>query len=369
MIRIGLYCSDIFSKILNQVFLEEENVNISKYCSNLDFDIIYIEETFSNSKEILLLLKEIEENSKYLLPYTVVIGKKNSPETMKLFYECHLQEYIIYPCNDYKINASYKNALKLIINKSEPNYNYSEIDSIIGESIKMLRIKDQIRLYSDVTDDILLLGETGTGKDLLAKTIHKLSPKSNEKFVAKNCCAIPESLLESELFGSTKGAYTGAYSNRIGIFESAGNGTLFLDEIGDMKLSLQSKFLHVLENRTISRLGSNQEIAISSRFISATSVDIITGLKDGTFRKDLFYRLSSLIIKIPPLRERLEDIPLLCQYFFNNRNSDVKLTSRSIEKLKQYNWPGNIRELFSILLRSIIHSKSTLIDCDSIIFN
>lgn len=201
---------------------------------------------------------------------------------------------------------------------------------------------------------VLITGESGVGKDLLAQAIHFASHRSDSKFMAVNCAAVPESLLESELFGHEKGAFTGASAMRKGKFEQADGGTLFLDEIGEMTLSAQSKILRVLENRTIERIGGSESIPVDIRILAATNRDLRQCVRDGTFRQDLYYRLNEVNINVPPLRERKEDIPVLVDRFielYNQQYSkDVKRVSdAALQFLHKHSWPGNVRELHHVI--------------------
>jgi DNA-binding NtrC family response regulator len=218
---------------------------------------------------------------------------------------------------------------------------------------------------SDVT--VLIYGESGTGKELLAKEIHDRSPRKKGPFVAVNCAALPDTLIESELFGHERGAFTGAQDLRKGKFELAHGGTIFLDEIGDMNPLTQAKVLRALEERKIERLGGNQSIPVDVRIISATHKNLTTEVDDGKFRQDLFYRLKVLTLEIPPLRERREDLPLLIQtyldlYSARHKKDTIRLTPESLECLKKYDWPGNVRELRNVIEGCVVLNRSGKIE-------
>jgi DNA-binding NtrC family response regulator len=206
---------------------------------------------------------------------------------------------------------------------------------------------------------VLLLGETGTGKEVVARAIHRWSPRSNKPFIAVNCAAFPENLLENELFGHEKGAFTGATKREPGKIEIAEGGTLFLDEIGDMPLTMQSHLLRVLQDRTFYRVGGTQEVRTDVRFLAATNKDLKQAIRQGTFREDLYFRLAVISIALPPLRERMEDLSALIQHFLN-RPSNVGLCKRltlsdaAFQALQQYSWPGNVRELENVLTRALV---------------
>jgi two-component system response regulator AtoC/two-component system nitrogen regulation response regulator NtrX len=218
---------------------------------------------------------------------------------------------------------------------------------------------------SDVT--VLIYGESGTGKELLAKEIHDRSPRKKGPFVAVNCAALPETLIESELFGHERGAFTGAQDLRKGKFESAHGGTIFLDEIGDMNPLTQAKVLRVLEERRVERLGGNQSVPVDVRIISATHKNLTAEVDGGKFRQDLFYRLKVLTFEIPPLRQRREDLPLLIQTFLDmfsarHKKDQINLTPESLGCLMEYDWPGNIRELRNVIEGCVVLNRSGKIE-------
>ncbi|GAB4339415.1 MAG: sigma-54 dependent transcriptional regulator [Desulfobulbaceae bacterium] len=218
---------------------------------------------------------------------------------------------------------------------------------------------------SDAT--VLITGESGTGKEVLARLIHRHSPRSSEPFVAVNCAAIPENLVESELFGHTRGSFTGAVKSRKGRFQSAHHGTLFLDEIGDLPPEIQVKLLRALQERKVEPLGSDRSEEVDVRIIAATNRDLEQETRSGGFREDLFYRLSVIPLHLPPLRDRREDIPGLVRHFLRRNNATgVTLSPDALEKLASYHWPGNIRELQNVVERSVILRSSDRIDADDI---
>lgn len=244
-------------------------------------------------------------------------------------------------------------------------------DTIIGESSAMKEVFKMIGRVAASDVSVLITGESGTGKELVAKAIHQFSDRSSKPFVAINCAAIPENLLESELFGHEKGAFTDAHQPKAGKFEQAEGGTLFLDEIGDMSLALQAKLLRVLQDNTFQRLGSNKTLRSSARIISATNKNLDTAINEGKFREDLFYRIKVIAINIPPLRVRREDIPLLAAYFLKRYSLEMKknlpaLPSESLDLLLGHNWPGNVRELENLIKRLILLSKANVITPDQI---
>src|SRR3990170_959492 len=230
---------------------------------------------------------------------------------------------------------------------------------IIGESPSMRSLKEQILVVGRSNSRVLITGENGTGKELIARSVHRASQRANKPFIAVNCAAIPETLIESELFGHEKGAFTGAVSVQRGKFEIADSGTLFLDEIGDMSLNTQAKVLRVLQEQEFQRVGGTRNIRVDVRFITATNKNLTDEIKKGNFREDLFYRINVIILHMPPLRERKEDIPLLAKHFLKEiiREQGLKnkmLTEQAVELMKGYDWPGNVRELRNLMERVAI---------------
>jgi DNA-binding NtrC family response regulator len=230
--------------------------------------------------------------------------------------------------------------------------------NIIGTGRSMKRIFELVDTIAGLNSTVLIQGETGTGKELIAKAIHFNSTRKDQKLVSINCGAIPENLLESELFGHVKGAFTGAVQTRIGRFEQANGGTIFLDEIGNMPVSLQVKLLRVLQEREFERVGGNSTVKVDVRIIAATSSNLEQMVKDGTFREDLYYRLNVIPINLPPLRERREDIPLLVQkfieHFCQTHKLDLKTVSPQVMKaVMSYDWPGNVRQLENLVERMV----------------
>ncbi|UCF63306.1 MAG: sigma-54-dependent Fis family transcriptional regulator [bacterium] len=230
---------------------------------------------------------------------------------------------------------------------------------IIGRSQSMIHIYQLIQKAADSDSTVLILGESGTGKELVAETIHANSSRQTGQFIAINCAAVPENLLESELFGYEKGAFTGANQRKMGKFEVAREGTIFLDEIGDMSMMLQAKLLRVLQNKQIFRLGSTERIQINTRIIAATHRQLEKMVDDGHFRQDLFYRLNVFPISIPPLRERKEDIPELINHFMKSHQV-IGIDRDSVNLLMQYDWPGNVRELENVIERAAIMADSII---------
>jgi PAS domain S-box-containing protein len=243
-------------------------------------------------------------------------------------------------------------------------HNFTEI---IGESVNFLRVLEKVEQVAATEASILILGETGTGKELIARAIHDRSPRKNKPLVKINCGAIAPSLIESELFGHEKGAFTGAVQQRIGRFELAEGGSIFLDEIGELSLDLQVKLLRVLQEREIERVGSNKSRHVNVRIIVATHRNLEQMISDNQFRMDLFYRLNVFPLRIPALRERRDDIPLLCNHILKKLNAKLArniegISASSMKNLMNHSWPGNVRELFNVIERAAIASQNKIIE-------
>lgn len=237
---------------------------------------------------------------------------------------------------------------------------------IMGASPTMIKVINIVRKVAATDANILITGENGTGKELIAREIHNLSLRSGELMVTVDVGTIPESLFESELFGHVKGAFTDARADRKGKFELANNGTLFLDEIGNLSLQSQAKLLNAIQTRRIVRIGSNAEIPVDIRLISATNCDLSAMAGEGRFREDLLYRINTILIEVPPLRDRVDDIPILAAYFLKvycekYNKEPVKLNTHALEKLSNYSWPGNVRELQHSIEKAVIMSDSPVL--------
>jgi len=239
------------------------------------------------------------------------------------------------------------------------------VEGLVGQSKRMREISDEVRRVSQSRATVLLRGESGTGKELVARAIHYNSPRATAPFIKVNCAALPQTLLESELFGHEKGAFTGATTAKKGRFELADGGSLFLDEIGDLPMDLQSRLLRVLQERSFERVGGTRTIDVDVRIITATHQDLEGAIARGRFREDLYYRLNVVPILLPPLRERREDIPVLTEHFLNKYNREnsrkVRITGRALQELIRHDWPGNVRELENCIERLVIMSRRRLI--------
>ena len=284
-----------------------------------------------------------------------------------------VQDYIVKPFDPAEVIIRLKNLVEAqhFRTLQEMEERLPQGRAFIGESVEIRKVKDMIGRIAQTNSSVLVTGESGTGKEVVARTIHEQSPVSSGPFVAINIGGVPENLLESELFGYEKGAFTGAVGRKSGMFELANGGTLFLDEIGDMPYPLQVKILRVLQERSITRLGGTQPMPINARIVCATNKDLEEMVREGKFREDLFFRLNVVRIHIPPLRERKDDIPLLATWIIKKLNTNMGrhfsgLTPEAMEKLKSYDFYGNIRELENILERAAIFSDGDLITAENI---
>lgn len=272
-------------------------------------------------------------------------------------------DYLPKPFTSDQLKHSVERALKTmelarenLVLKRQLSENF-RFENIIGQSQGIKNVIETIKKIAGTHSNVLILGESGTGKELVARSIHANSRRLGKPFVPLDCAALPEALIESELFGHEKGAFTGAHISREGIFETANTGTLFLDEIAELGMDLQSKLLRVLQERKIRKVGGRKEIDIDIRIISATNRDLRKGIEEKWFREELYFRLNVISVTLPPLRERLEDIPLLCEFFMkeysaSNDSPVLGLSREAMDLLKSYPWPGNIRELQNCLERA-----------------
>lgn len=281
-------------------------------------------------------------------------------------------DFITKPVGFRELLTHVENALKLsrlqkkeAARKQSGSTGYS-YDDFIGESSAIKKIHNLVQKVADTDNTLLVTGASGSGKELIVRTVHRFSHRKQHPFVAVNCGAIPEALLESELFGHEKGAFTGAHKKRVGRFELAGEGTIFLDEVGEMSPLLQVKLLRVLQERTFERVGGTQSVDVKARIIAATNKNLAEAVKEGTFREDLFYRLNVIPIHVPPLTRRSSDIPLLVDFFLKKfqKDQDTLIQSFSPEAmaaLVRYDWPGNVRELENLIKRLIILCENQVV--------
>ncbi len=282
-------------------------------------------------------------------------------------------DYVLKPFDVQAIELVIRNALEMHRYRTENRFLKEQVgstvvfDSLVGGSPAMRAIYDLIRQVAPAKTAVLITGETGTGKELVARAVHNLSLRKDKLFVPLNCAAIPADLLESELFGHVRGAFTGAQAERTGTFEVADGGTLFLDEIGDMAYTLQAKLLRVLEEGVIERIGSNKPVKVDVRVVSSTNRDLAAAIREGKFREDLYYRLNVFHIHLPPLRERHDDIAQLAQFFLTEfgrelGKGELTLAPDAPSVLQSYSWPGNVRELRNLMERAAVLGTGTQID-------
>lgn len=315
--------------------------------------------------DILTRVMETDPSAKVIL-ITAFASVETAIQSLKI----GAYDYLTKPFSPEKLISILRNITQLNSVMNENAELKSRIDSlenksIIGISQSMKRLVQTIHQISHNDSTVLIEGESGTGKELVARALHKTSTRRNEPFVTVSVSSIPESLLESELFGHEKGSFTGAIKQHIGHFERANKGTLFIDDIDDFPLNVQIKLLRVIQERELMHVGGQQNIPIDVRIICATKIDLMKKVENKTFRGDLYYRLNIIPLKIPPLRERKEDIPLLVEHFFRKHRADDKimlLTNAIFTKLQSYRWPGNVRELENIVERMIALSFSGQID-------
>ena len=312
-------------------------------------------------------LKEIKKENPNI--QVIIITGHGTIETAVKATKLGAFDLIEKPLSIDKVIVAINNALNFRRLEEENKYlrkKTLEKNSINGNSPKTIELKNNIAKAAPTDTWILIIGENGTGKELVARMIHHLSPRADQPLIDVSCAAIPENLIESELFGHEKGAFPGAASRKIGKFELASNGTIFLDEIGDMSLKTQAKILRVLQEQKIQRVGGSRTISVDVRVIAASNKNLEEEIEKGRFREDLFYRLNVLPINVPPLRQRVDDIPVLVETFLEdfaiqNRDRRKKITSDALGILGKYTWPGNVREL-----KNLVERLAILVDADAI---
>jgi len=313
-------------------------------------------------------LKEIKKNNPYI--QVIIISGHGTIETAVKATKLGAFDLIEKPLSIDKIIVAINNALNFRRLEEENKYlrkKTLEKHSITGNSPPIVALKKQIAIAAPTDAWILITGENGTGKELVARTIHQLSSRADYPLVNVHCAAIPEELIESELFGQEKGALTDATTKKIGKFELANNGTIFLDEIGDMSLKTQSKILRVLEEKQFQRVGGSRTLSVNVRVIASSNKDLEKEIEKGNFREDIYYRLNVIPIEVPSLRDRVEDIPLLVETFFaecakKDRSEKKKIIQKPVDMLCNYSWPGNVRELKNLVERLAIMVEKDVID-------
>ncbi|SRR5579884_672452 len=334
-----------------------------------DFDLVITDKKLPDMDGVEFVKYIKAENPDLAVIMMTAFGTiESAVEVMKLGAE----DYIVKPFSNEEILMAIEKVLKLQelsfankcrINKYRERFTFR---NIISQSKKMMEILELTRNILELDTTILIYGETGTGKELLANAIHFNSSRREKPFITVNCAAIPDELFESELFGFKKGAFTGANQNRRGLFQMANGGTILLDDIGEMPLKLQPKLLRVIEDKKVTSLGSEKSVDIDVRIIATTNKNLKSEVEKGNFREDLFYRLNIIPVELPPLRERKEDIPLLTRFFLKKYaekfNKPIKsISEEAINTLINYPWPGNVRELENIIERAVIVEKKGVI--------
>ncbi|BBB33050.1 two-component system, NtrC family, response regulator [Thermotomaculum hydrothermale] len=353
-----------------RVFLADSGEKALEIIKKQSVDIVITDMKMGgmSGKDLLLEVKKMNP----ILPVIVITAFGRVEDAVDVM-RYGAADYITKPVNLQELLIKLRKELeRAVISKENEQLRKEIIDKSISEKIitkneKMLQILNVAYRAAKTDAPVLILGESGTGKELLAKTIHELSERRNHPFVPVNCAALNLGVLESELFGHEKGAFTGAVSTKKGRFELAENGTLFLDEIGDVPLEVQVKLLRVLQEREIERVGGTKKIPVNFRLICATNRNLQKEIEENKFREDLFYRINVITLELPPLRERKEDLPLLIDYFLNKWSNhygiDVKgFTRDAYTKLLSYHYPGNIRELGNIIQRAVVLARGEYID-------
>jgi DNA-binding NtrC family response regulator len=352
-----------------------------------DYNIVLLDMNFNaginSGNEGIYWLEQIKENNPEVS--VVMMTAYGDIELAVKSLKMGSTDFVLKPWDNQKLIATLKSALQLNLSvkevsrlKEKESVLKKEINReqkfIIGTSPSLMNVLNMVHKVAGTDANILITGENGTGKELIAREIHRLSNRSDEVLVNVDMGAITETLFESELFGYVKGAFTDAHESRPGKFEAANKGTLFLDEIGNLSFHLQAKLLTVIQNRQVSRIGSNQPVAVDIRLISATNKNLELMVKEGHFREDLLYRINTIQIEVPPLRERGEDILTLADFFMKKYSSkynkgNLKINSLAQKKLMQYSWPGNIRELQHTIEKVVILSDSFVLKPDDFYLN
>ncbi len=375
----------VFSKLLKNTLDKNPIYSISQCAQGKEFfqlkrtfDIIIIDYNLPDING-LDLIKKIKAGSKD--PKTIIVSGQTDIEVVVKCYKAGADNYIIKNENCLpEIENTIKNLSTNVHLKKQVDYLKSALldrnkyDKIIGESPQILKVLKLIEKAEKSDILVLLTGKSGTGKELAAKAIHYNSPRKKKNFVPVNMAAIPKDLIESELFGHEKGAFTGAIARRIGKFEEANGGTLFLDEIGEMEPDLQAKILRIIEDKQLIRVGSNTSINLDIRIIAATNRDLKHEVKNGNFREELYYRLQGFLIDIPPLSQRKDDVLLLSSTFLTdftkkNKMEEMSISKESANTLLNYSWPGNIRELKSVIERAALLSNNNTISPQELMLN
>ncbi|MFM8270180.1 MAG: sigma-54-dependent transcriptional regulator [Pseudomonadota bacterium] len=378
--------------VLKKILIIDDEENILASLRGVLEDEHFVVDTAESGAQGLIKLRKFEPDLVLLdiwMPgddglHILEKIKSNSPDQMVIMMSGHgtvetavkaiklgAFDFIEKPIHFDKLLVMLEHAFEMKALKSENKILRDSIEGdeqLIGTSLPMLRLKQLIQLTAPSNGWVVIQGENGTGKELVARTLHRESPRTKERFVAVNCAAIPDELIESELFGHEKGSFTGAHERKIGKFEQANGGTLFLDEVGDMSPKMQAKILRALEECVIQRVGGKDLIELDLRVVSATNKDLKREIKLGNFREDLFYRLNVIPVTVPSLRDRREDIPFLVEHFINrfSPGKPIPMAQNALSVLQSYPWPGNIRELKNWIERACILSGGDMLDWSEI---
>lgn len=362
-----------FERFLNNpeymIFAAKNGAEALALHENQSFDLVVLDVRLPDMSglEVLKMIKSIDPKAVVL-----IITAFGTTDTAIEATKSGAYDYILKPFDMFKIKDMFDEALNSshlmrtqVIMESGDSY-ARQGDKIIGNSPVMQEVYKMIGRVAGSDVSVLIRGESGTGKELIARAIYQHSNRSKHTFLAVNCAAIPETLLESELFGYEKGAFTGATSRKFGKFEQANNGTIFLDEIGDMTLSTQTKILRVLQEGRFERIGGDQTIEVDVRIVAATNRNLEKLIEQGNFREDLYYRIKVVTVTLPPLRLRQQDIPVLVNHFLDKHCTQQKkermsISAEALKQMETYNWPGNVRELENIIRRSIVLCRGNVI--------
>jgi DNA-binding NtrC family response regulator len=364
--------SDLLSSESYAVDLAENGMQALEMIHEMDYGVLLLDLMMPgiDGLQVLEELKKIENG-----PIAIILTAYGSIDRAVRATKLGAFDFITKPFKNDELLLAVKNAMerRCLVEENRrlrktlrDRYGFQ---NLIGKSSAMQQIYDLIERVAPRRSTILIQGESGTGKELVAKAIHAASGRADAPFIAINCGNLPSELLESELFGHVRGAYTGATSTKKGLFEAANGGTLFLDEVATISMEIQAKLLRVIQEREFRRLGGLENIKVDVRIIAASNVDLQTNVRQGAFREDLYYRLNVIAIKIPPLRERSEDIPLLSEHFIKkygeeNGRDSFALEPSALKALMDYDWPGNVRELENVIERAVVLSPGNSIRAD-----
>ena len=364
---VGDFLTIVLKKQGYEAFYASSGKEALKLCKKRSFDLALVDIKMPVMDGIEFLKEAKRLNPSLIF---IMITAYPSIETAVEAMKEEAFDYITKPFNVNELQRIIKRALE----QQKPSEQVIKIEGIVTQSPAMYKILNMLPKIASAEANVLIMGESGTGKELIARAIHNLSPKRDRPFIAVNCAGIPETLLESELFGYKKGAFTGALCDKMGLFKAADGGTIFLDEIGEIPPTLQVKILRVVEEKSFKPIGDTKDIKVDVRIISATNKDLEKEVIEGNFREDLYYRLNVIPIRVPPLRERKEDIPVLVEYFLKKYSKKFKkeirkVSSSALELLTSYDFPGNVRELENIIERCVALETSNIILPESLMLS